>query len=137
STLDKTILEDIICDICQKSCRPEHRHEDYEEGDELELKESDFEFLEIKGSFGYYSKRHDTEAWEAQICEDCSEHHLEKIICFTKHDYMTNSASNSSTQYQKYKDDVHEELNKRGSRIRKVRKLLGDVEFEIVPKKKD
>ncbi len=142
STLDKTILVDIICDICQKTCKSENTHEDYEEGDEI--KEYDFQFLEIKGSFGYHSKKHDTEAWEAQICEDCSENYLEKIVCFTKFDYLSSLSPNdksyvnkTKTKKEKLNKDYNDFLNERANRIRKVRKLTGDVEFKIVPKKEE
>jgi hypothetical protein len=134
STADKTVLLDIICDICQKSCRNEHTHEEYEEGDDV--KEYEFTFLTIKGAFGYYSKRHDTEAWEAHICEDCSENYLEKIVCFNKHDYLSEGASNKTQAHKKYKNDFNNFLNQRANRIRKVRKMTGEVEFEIVPKNK-
>ncbi len=125
STLDKNTLTDVTCDVCQKSCLS------YQDDVDDSLH---FDFLEIQGSFGYWSKSHDGEAWTAQVCESCSENHLEKIICFEKYDYLTGAATNKSEAHKKYKDDWNAELNKKSNRIRKVRKLTGDVEFEIKSK---
>ena len=50
-------LEDIICDICGKSCRDKY--------------DMNYEFSELSASWGYGSHR-DTEQWNVEFCEDCS-----------------------------------------------------------------
>ena len=105
---------DITCDVCQKSCK-------IMDGDE-----DSYEFLEIKGTFGYYSN-HDGERWYGQICEKCVETYLEKIICFEKKEYHL---MNPFDEYPR-----SDKMNRKSDRIRKIRKLMGDVEFDIIPKK--
>lgn len=118
-----TILEDIICDICQNSCKNEFTHKDDKEN--IDWDEDDFTFLIIKGSFGYFSNNHDGEIWEAYVCEKCSEQYLEKIVCFNKSDYLS---------FQSDSDAYNDYLNKRANRIRKIRKMTGEVEFKITDK---
>lgn len=111
SVFDKEILADIICDVCQKSCKTSNDIH-------FEHTESNFDFLHISGTFGFWSK-HDDERWEGDICELCSVNYLEKIICFNKQNNISN-----------YSED--DDLNQRANRIRKIRKINESLEFKIV-----
>ena len=51
------VLEDIICDICGKSCRG---------GSDL------YEFSTFSASWGYGSRK-DCDTWKCDICEECSD----------------------------------------------------------------
>jgi hypothetical protein len=120
---DEDKYEDIICDICQSSCKISAY---------VDESNAQFHNLEIKGAFGFGSHL-DGEYWTADICDKCSETFLEKIVCFKKIDYLTMGSSSKAD----YKTDYHDFLNERATRIRKIRKLTGDVEFKIVPKKEE
>lgn len=72
------IVTDITCDCCGQSClkdsykidndsRPDHGEMSY-----------NFEYLHMKANWGYYSN-HDTETWEAHICESCVETKFEFV----------------------------------------------------------
>lgn len=50
-------LEDLICDICGKSCR-----------DHLDM---NYEFSTLSASWGYGSSK-DTTQWHGDFCENCS-----------------------------------------------------------------
>jgi superfamily II helicase len=71
-TIEKKVeeVEDIICDICGKSCMDEW---------------GSFA-IEIKKYWGFSSKK-DLEYWEADICEDCVDDKLSLIIPFRKQSY--------------------------------------------------
>ena len=62
-------LEDILCDLCGKSCMKGH----------------EYVSMELSAYWGYAS-RHDLEIWSADICEDCVEQKLEPLINFQKED---------------------------------------------------
>lgn len=53
-------LEDITCDICQKSCKIQISEDMY-----------NFNCATINASFGYGSTEHDGETYESDICEAC------------------------------------------------------------------
>lgn len=108
----KETLVNVICDICQKSCKTGASDDKF----------FDFDYLEINGSFGYWSN-HDCETWNADICEKCSVNYLDKLICFKKTDYMFGE-----------NEQIEKELNKKSDRIRKIRKLTGVVEVIISSK---
>ena len=74
-TVTKTmdVVDDIRCDSCNKSCL-----------DDCNL---NFEYMTLKAKWGYGS-HHDTEEWEAQICEQCVINKLEPIINFFKRNYI-------------------------------------------------
>ena len=61
----KAKTEDVICDICGKSCKTEHG----------------FEYMKLKTWWGFESN-HDMEKWTAQVCESCVEEHLVPLINF-------------------------------------------------------
>jgi superfamily II helicase len=102
------VIDDIICDICQNSCVSENCYDGNPE----------YNYLTINGSFGYFSKNKDCESWDAHICENCVDNFLEKIVCFNKTDYLDNSGIGR--------------MNERADRIRKIRKLTGELEFKII-----
>ena len=51
------VLEDIVCDICGKSCKG---------GSDL------YEFSKFEATWGYGSHK-DTEQWGGEFCEECSD----------------------------------------------------------------
>lgn len=127
STFDKNdvlddVLDDIICDICQNSCRAENCDDDVPE----------YSYLSINGSFGYYSKNKDCESWDGHVCEDCVDNFLEKMVCFTKTDYMASGSSIKESKKDDYLNSIHTGMNERADRIRKIRKMTGELEFKII-----
>ena len=62
--------EDIICDICGKSCKSF----------------TDFEYLELTATWGFESNK-DGEKWDAHICEKCVDEKL-SFINFKKINYF-------------------------------------------------
>lgn len=59
---ETTVVVDIICDSCGKSCKTDFG----------------FEYMEMKAFWGYNSKK-DMEKWSAQICEKCVDEKLSFI----------------------------------------------------------
>lgn len=51
-------VEDIICDICGKSCRDKY--------------DMNYEYSTLSASWGYGSHK-DTEQWQGDFCENCSD----------------------------------------------------------------
>lgn len=70
------IITEAICDICGGSCM---------KGDDTHM---EFEALNIKINWGYWSDQKDCEEWTAQICEKCVDKHLVPLIKFQKRDYL-------------------------------------------------
>jgi uncharacterized cysteine cluster protein YcgN (CxxCxxCC family) len=71
--------EDVLCDICGKSC-----------GIEIQDMEGEvflrFEYMELETHWGYYSSK-DCEHWQAQVCEACVDTHLVPLLKFAKYEY--------------------------------------------------
>lgn len=63
------IVEDVICDVCGKSCK----------------NSTNFEYMTLKKYWAYGSKK-DGEFWEAHICEKCVDEKLQ-FVKFRKEDY--------------------------------------------------
>lgn len=65
-TAEKTVefIDDVICDICGKSCK-----------DKLD----NFENAELNAYWGYTSKR-DGDTYEVDMCEDCFDKTLQFLI---------------------------------------------------------
>jgi uncharacterized cysteine cluster protein YcgN (CxxCxxCC family) len=68
------VTEDVICDICGKSCKKRINDP---------IVERTMEYMELKTSWGFYSNK-DLETWEAEVCEDCVDKHLSPLIKFKK-----------------------------------------------------
>jgi hypothetical protein len=73
--------EDVLCDICSKSCGTQI----YNEEGEAFLR---FEYMQLEAFWGYYSSK-DEEQWVAQVCESCVDTHLVPMIKFTKSLYTS------------------------------------------------
>ncbi|MFV2015456.1 MAG: hypothetical protein ACC656_08525 [Candidatus Heimdallarchaeota archaeon] len=70
------IITEASCDICGRSCmKGDHNH-------------LEFEAINIKVNWGYWSDQKDGETWTAQICEKCVDKHLEPLIKFQKELYQ-------------------------------------------------
>ncbi len=67
--LDK--ITEVICDICGNSCNAGMNNE----------------YLSMETHWGYESNK-DTERWTAQICEECVDKHLVKLINFKIEEYL-------------------------------------------------
>jgi hypothetical protein len=70
-------IKNIICDCCGNSCNATPNED-----------KPNFEYLELKSTWGYFSKDKDTELWSAQVCEKCVDEKLSPIIKFTKGNYL-------------------------------------------------
>jgi len=112
-------LEDLICDCCGQDIVLLH-----EPKANVKNEYSYKDFLTINKRWGYYSNKDDI-TWEAHICEKCVDTHLSKIILFNKtmNDYRTIEELKTS--------------NKVTDRKRKIRRINGEVEFEIINKRED
>lgn len=65
-TRARSVLVDILCDVCGKSCR-----NDKDEADDDELDEAaDFEYATLSAIWGYFSRK-DGESYSAILCETC------------------------------------------------------------------
>lgn len=76
-TVEVNSIDDVICNICEKSCIPPNGPKDQMEG------------IEIFTHFGYWSK-HDMEHHHAHVCEDCYFKHifpLFKINCVSEDNF--------------------------------------------------
>lgn len=76
--LPQSIITDILCDCCGKSCKV------LEGNIQNELREDDghpfyvFEYLKLEAYWGYHSKK-DGDHWEAHLCESCVDEKLSFI----------------------------------------------------------
>jgi len=61
--VEKDVVDDVICDMCHRSCKRGITHE----------------YLEVYAKWGYGSNK-DLSKWEAYFCEECAE----KIDAFVK-----------------------------------------------------
>jgi hypothetical protein len=64
------VIDDIVCDICQKSCKNDYT----------------YECIELSTTWGYGTDN-DGEKWEAHVCHRCVIKHLDGLINFTKTTY--------------------------------------------------
>lgn len=55
----KNVLEDIVCDICGKSCIPSSQED-----------VGFAEFAVLEANWGYFSRKDET-SYNCEICEDC------------------------------------------------------------------
>ena len=59
-------LVDILCDVCEKSCKNDRHY-----GDDAPLHEDgDFEYAALSATWGYFSRK-DSESYSTIMCEDC------------------------------------------------------------------
>lgn len=65
-TRARSVLVDILCDVCGKSCRNDKYAADDDELDEA----ADFEYATLSAIWGYFSRK-DGESYSAILCEDC------------------------------------------------------------------
>lgn len=64
------VLEDVICDVCNNSCK----------------NSTNFEYMTMKNYWGYGSSK-DGQLWGAHICEKCVDEKF-KFVKFRRQDYM-------------------------------------------------
>ncbi len=83
-------IDDILCDICGKTCCVEIIDIDVDrelkmisviDDSKIQSQRKDFEYMKLSASWGYNSKK-DWEYWEAQVCEKCVDEHLSKLVKF-------------------------------------------------------
>lgn len=53
-----TVVDDILCDCCGKSCRDDH--------------DMNYEMATLRSSWGYCSRKDGT-TWSCDLCEDCAD----------------------------------------------------------------
>lgn len=98
-----SVLKDIICDICKKSCKV------------LPFKDKEhfnYEYVELKTRWGYGST-HDGETWTAQVCNKCVDAKLTGLINFRKEDYDWQSGrtyTEDIRMIEDYDNQIGEEL---------------------------
>lgn len=78
-----TVIADIICDCCGKSCKNKTT--------------GSFEYLEMKARWGYATKK-DNEEWNAQICEACVDEKM-SFISFEKEEMQMNTFIGTTSSY--------------------------------------
>lgn len=78
-----TVIVDVICDSCGKTCNTHCGHE----------------YMELKANWGYASKK-DMERWVAQICETCVDEKF-GFIKFNKEDITFQTYLGTDSGYEK------------------------------------
>lgn len=84
------VLSDVICDCCGKSCK--------------NTTTNDFEYLALKGRFGYGTKK-DMEEWTAQICEECLDTKL-NFINFKVEEMNYQTVISTDSEHEEVLDDI-------------------------------
>lgn len=84
--IKKKVILEATCDICGEDCMKDDFMSQKTEGD----RDNDdnikvFEGMVLRAEWGYLSKK-DCEIWEAVVCENCVDKHL-NMIQFSKHYY--------------------------------------------------
>jgi hypothetical protein len=78
----KEIILEATCDICGADCMIPLYVKSDGDSDDHDI-EKEFEGMELKATWGYYSKGKDGEIWQACVCEDCVDKHLKNLIGFS------------------------------------------------------
>ena len=68
--VEQEVEDDVICDICHKSCKPDKEDQFYSA-----------EYMELYANWGYNTQS-DMERWTAHVCYSCVREHLEKLVEF-------------------------------------------------------
>lgn len=73
-TRQARVLVDILCDVCEKSCKNDRHSGD----DTLLHEDGDFEYGSVSATWGYFSRK-DGESYSTVLCEDCFDNVVKHI----------------------------------------------------------
>lgn len=93
-----SIVTDIICDCCGKSCKVDEGVIDNDIRIDHGEKYRTFEYMKLNAIWGYNTKK-DMERWTAHVCEKCVDEKLSPLVNFKKQELNTTMAIDTSEEH--------------------------------------